>query len=117
MKDNLSLAFFLIGVAIATLGAFFFYCSNNAARKKRLLPWYAILLVVVFGLLLAIQNFPLPLGLPMITLVVFLNAKFAKFCNHCGYAILRREWWLKLEYCPRCRMKLNDGDETKPHGS
>jgi hypothetical protein len=97
---------FFIGswIVLGIVGLLLFVRPGDAERKKRLFGPFTVgvgVLFILFVMLMGVLAPALPLLVPAVALIMFLNVRNTRFCPDCGRLVPTRGF-TRPRYCPSC---------------
>lgn len=103
------------------IGCFlFFYVNRDARKKKKAFPYVLIgtgLLFIFFVLWVSKGGFlpVLPVVIPAVGLIMFLNYKGTDFCENCGRTLFNQNPFSKANFCKHCGKDLTIEKPIEPY--
>lgn len=98
--------FFFLWIPLC-LAVWSFYWKGSLEAKRRWHPRIIFGVAVVFlGFIATVMPFALPMAVPAVAVISFLNFKNIKFCPACGRTLMQNPPWAAINFCPKCGADL-----------
>ena len=109
--------FFATWIVLAIVMFCIFFLNKDAKKKKKYFPYILVsvaALFVFFVIWISNGAFTpmLPIIIPFIGLIMFLNYRGTDFCESCGRTQFNQNPFIKAKFCKHCGNELNQSNKA-----